>query len=280
MEELKLKESIKGFFKRFTWFELTLLITGLVAIVTMSIIVKSSWITIIYSIFGVIYTVLLASKFKVAILFGVVQVSFYIAQSVIYKNWGEVILNCAIVLPIILASVITWFTGKDKSSEKVTKTHLKTWEWGLLAGIFVVIAISFYFILNALETQNTIVACISCAFTACAHYLMLRKSQWMFVAFIGVNIMMIILWLLPIVQGGGLGLESASMLVTFVVYNVSNIMGIINWTKENKNNNILKENNVKNNESNNTKLLEKKDETNYNKIENYNKEELDEDDNN
>ena len=235
MEKSNLKDKFKLFFSRFTWFQLTLLFVGIIAVITMSIIVKSSAITVIYSIFGIIYTILLAAKFKVSLLFGLIQVSFYIAQSVIYKNWGEVILNCAIVLPILIASTVTWFTGIDKKNEKVTKSEIKPWEWALIAGIFVAANLSFYFILDALNTQNTIIACFSCAFTACAHYLLLRKSQWMFVAFIGVNTFLFVLWLLPIIQVGELTIESMPMLVTMVVYNISNIMGIVNWTRQNKN---------------------------------------------
>ena len=257
MEKTNFKDKIVAFFKRFTWYELALLIVGLVAILVLSIIVKSSPVTILYSVFGVIYTVLLASKFKVAVVFGVIQSSLYIVQSVLYKNWGEVILNSAIVLPILIASVITWFTGIDKKNTQVTKSKLKSWEWALVAGIFVVVWVSFYFILNALNTQNVIIACFSCAFTAAAHYLLLRKSQWMFVAFIGVNVVLFVLWLLPVVQSGGLGLESITMLVTILVYNISNIMGIVNWAKSrNKNPKNIEENTEKIDENNQEKIDE------------------------
>ena len=231
---MTLAEKIKRFFSYFTWFEITYVTVGLIAIIVVSIIVKSSAITILYSIFGIIYCALLASKFKVSLLFAVLQVSFYIVQSVLYKNWGEVILNSAIVLPIILASIISWFTGADKKKEQVTKNQLKNYEWILLAVIFVVVAISFYFILDALDTQNAVIACISCAFTAAAHYLLLRKSQYMFHVFIGLNIVLFILWLLPIIQGDGFGIESLPMLITLVVYSISNIRGIVNWSKEKK----------------------------------------------
>ena len=83
MEKTNFKDKIVAFFKRFTWYELALLIVGLVAILVLSIIVKSSPVTILYSVFGVIYTVLLASKFKVAVVFGVIQSSVYFVQSVL-----------------------------------------------------------------------------------------------------------------------------------------------------------------------------------------------------
>lgn len=225
---------IKTFFLHFKWYELTYLTIVLIAITVLSIIVKSSAITIIYSIFGLIYVVLLAAKLKIALLFGLVQVSFYIVQSVLYKNWGEVILNSIVVLPILIASTIMWFLGKDKNNEKVTKTEINSKEWFLVLGIFIIIAVSFYFILDILNTKNTIIASISCAFTASAHYLLLRKSQYMFIFFIGVNVILFILWLLPIVQGGGFAIESLPMLITIIVYNISNIKGIVTWSRQKK----------------------------------------------
>ncbi len=227
-----MKDKLKQFFSRFGWYEICLISFGIIAITVLSIIVKSSAITIIYSIFGVLYTVLLSAKFKFSILFGLVQTSFYIIQSVMYQNWGEVILNSAVVLPILLTSTILWFTGKDKNDEKVTERKIKPLEWCIVGVIFVVTTIAFYFILSALNTQNAWLGCISCGLTVTSNYLLLRKSQFLFVGFILLNVVLFVLWLLPIVQGGGFGLESLPMLVTLVVYNISNIYGLIFWAKD------------------------------------------------
>lgn len=242
MEKTRLSSRIKHFFSRFGWYEISLISFGVIAIIVLSIIVKSSAVTVIYSVFGVLYTVLLSTKFKISLLFGLIQTAFYIVQSVLYKNWGEVILNSAVVLPILIGSIILWFTGKDKSEEKVTKREIRPLEWLVVIGIYLATSLAFYFILSSLNTQNVWLGCISCGLTASSYYLLLRKSQYMFVSFSLLNIVLFVLWLLPIVQGGGFGLESIPMLITLVVYNISNIYGIIFWVKDKQNKPVIEDN--------------------------------------
>lgn len=229
--------------KRFTWFELLYMAVGLIIVTVLSILLKSSAITIIYSIFGILNVGFLTEQFKIAMVFGVIQNGFYIVQSIIYKNWGEVISNATLVFPILIVALISWFAGRDKNSDTVKSNKIKAKEWICIVASWLVIAVSFYFILDALNTSYVIVACILCAFTAIANYLLFRKSQFSFLFFIINNVIMFVLWLLPIVENGnGANLETIPMFITILIYSISNIVSLINWSKEAKQQRIEEEN--------------------------------------
>ncbi len=230
MEKANFKQQMIDIAKKFKWYEVLYLTLGLIAVVALSIIAKSSAITILYSIFGVLYVGAIAKQLKIGLIFGLLQTTLYIVQSALYNNWGEFILNIAIVLPLIVLSIVGWF--RKSSGVTVTSKKLSRNEWIILTIINLAVSIAFYFVLAEFDTPNLLLASISAFFTILAHYLMVRKSPFMFVGFIGVNITTFLIWLLPIIEVQALNFETVPMLATIVVYLISNIFGAINWFKD------------------------------------------------
>lgn len=216
--------------KRFKWYEWLYLIAGVISITTLSIIYKSSALTIILSLFGIFYVTFLAKQIKFSVIFGLVQTILYIIQSALYNNWGEFAINILVVFPLLLSTLITWLSKKEKGV--VVTTHEISWkEWLILILIDLVISIAFYFILDYFETPYLIFATISVFFTSMANYLLLRKSFYMFFVFIATNATMILIWLMPIIEGVEKNFETIPMLVLLCFYTISNILGIVNWRK-------------------------------------------------
>lgn len=230
MGKANFKQQMIDIAKKFKWYEVLYLTLGLIAVVALSIIAKSSAITISYSIFGVLYVGAIAKQLKMGLIFGLLQTTLYIVQSALYNNWGEFILNIAIVLPLIVLSIVGWF--RKSSGVTVTSKKLSRNEWIIFTIINLAVSIAFYFVLALFDTPNLLLASISAFFTILAHYLMVRKSTFMFVGFIGVNITTFLIWLLPIIEVQALNFETVPMLATIVVYLISNIFGAINWFKD------------------------------------------------
>lgn len=220
---------IKEIFLSFKWYEYLYFSLGLVAVVVLSLLAKSSAITITYSIFGILYVACLARKLKIGLIFGAIKTPLYIAQSALYHNWGEFVLNIAVVLPLILLSIIGWF--RKSSGVTVTSKKLSRNEWIILLIVNLALSVAFYFILAEFDTPNLLVASISIFFTISSHYLMVRKSPFMFIGFICVNITTFLIWLLPIIEAQTFNFETAPMLATILVYAISNIFGTVNWFK-------------------------------------------------
>ncbi len=238
--KFNLCKNMVSFFKIFKWYELLCYLCALISVIVIAILVKSSLVTIIYSIFGIFYVALLAKQYKISLLFGIIQVSFYIIQSVLYKNWGEVILNSAFVLPCLFTSFIKEYFGKNKKEVKIIENKVKYREWLIIIFSAIIIYVVFYFILNELRTPFVLVASLSCMFTSIAHYLLIRNSIYMFYLFICVNLTTMVIWILSVVFGNSTANEIIPMIVTIFIYNVSNVLSIINWTKNYKKNNFYK----------------------------------------
>ncbi len=229
MTKENFSKAIKEIFLSFKWYEYLYFSLGLVAVVVLSLLAKSSAITIAYSIFGILYVACLARKLKIGLIFGAIKTLLYIAQSALYHNWGEFVLNIVVVLPLILLSIIGWF--RKSLGVTVTSKKLSRNEWIILLIVNLALSVAFYFILAEFDTPNLLVASISIFFTISSHYLMVRKSPFMFIGFICVNIATFLIWLLPIIEGQALNFETAPMLATMLVYAISNIFGTVNWFK-------------------------------------------------
>lgn len=239
------KEKVQKFFKSFKWYELTTFIVSLIVVVVLSICFRSSWLTIILSISGIIYVFLLAKRYKISMVFGIIQSVLYIIQSALYKNWGEFAINIIIVFPLILISLISW--EKQNSNVQVESKSMSKKEILIAIIIDLLISIMFYFILRKFNTNYLIFATLSVFSTTLANYLMLRKSVFMFLMFTVTNILMLLIWLMPIFEGISANFETIPMLAQLIVYALLNLFGIINWKKNKTSVQNNSEHNVKNN---------------------------------
>ena len=226
-------EKIKNFFKLFHWTEILYLSIGLISVIVLSIIAKSSALTILFSVFAILYVGTLAVGLKISIIFGIIQSILYIVQSFLCSNYGEAILNVSIVLPLLLMSLYSWLKDSPKQN-KVESNKISISEWFCLFIVAICLTIALFFVLNTLNTPNLLIACLSAFFTIIGNYLLMRKSIYMFLFFICLNIIAILLWLLPIINGQGQSFGNIPIVIVFAVFTLSNLFGFINWKREEK----------------------------------------------
>ena len=233
--------NIKRFFSHFTWYEIVFSLISIFTVLGLSIYAKSSALTILYSFFAVLYVLLLMKKFKISIIFGIIQSVLYIIQSGLYNNWGEFIINIAVILPILILTLINW--EKDKNIEEITvksrKVSLKSWIIILILSLCV--GIVFFFVLRYFNTPYLILASLSGFFATFANCIMLKKSPFMFVFYSFANIISFLIWLLPIINGVETNFETIPMAATLCVFALSNVFGLINWFKRDKSTDDKKE---------------------------------------
>lgn len=225
---------IKSFFSHFTWYEIIFSLISIFTVLGLSIYAKSSALTIIYSFFAVLYVLLLAKKFKIAIIFGIIQSILYIIQSGLYNNWGEFIINIIVILPILVLTLINWEKDKNNVNMTVKSQKVSLKSWIIILVLALCIGISFFFVLRYFDTPYLILASLSGFFVTVANCIMLKKSPLMFVFFAITNIISLLIWLLPIVNGVSANFETIPMLATLCVFALSNVFGLINWLKKDK----------------------------------------------
>lgn len=233
-ENCKKNSNFINMIKSYKWYEFCFYAFGILAVVLLAIFFKSSALTIILSIFGITYVFLVSKKFKFAIIFGIIYTTLYVVQSVLYKNWGEFILNLCVVLPMLIASLVSWLIQNDKKSLVVKSKKISLKEVVIVSVVSVVLSVAFYFVLRYFNTPNLIVATLSLFFTVLGNYLLMRQSPFMFFVYILNNIVVILIWLLPVVMGVGNSAETLPMIVTLSFYLIFNIVGAINWNRKEK----------------------------------------------
>lgn len=225
-------QKIKEYFANFSLLDWVLLAFASLSITISSILLKSSALTIICSLTGVIYVILWAKRYKIALIFCLVYVSLYIWQSVNYQNWGEVIQSVfSLIVAIIL--VFFWIFKKNNENKQLffAKKKFSWQEWLAICIIGLGITVGYYFLLKFLNTPSIYLATINLSVLTIALYLMVRNHYMMFLFFLTSNLVQVFIWLRPVFTGSNIGIESIPLIFSFLTFFISNVRGLMEWRK-------------------------------------------------
>ena len=219
---------MKNIFKGWSVLELILLTVAPICILTVGIIFKSDVLTIIASIIGVFCALFLAKGLVAGQFIGIVLVVFYSIVSFNNGFYGEMIIYIALMLPMYIWSIVEWAKHKNQNTQSVEINHIKPKEWLVVAIVAVAVFIGLYFLLKLLNTNELFVSTLSVVDNIFAIYLLARRSKYGFLSYIVNDIILIVLWGLPVINGNLLLLP---MLLNPIINLVNDSYGIINWTK-------------------------------------------------
>ena len=219
---------MKKLFKNWSILELFLLTCCPIVVLVVGIIFKSDALTIITSIGGIVCGMLLAKGFAMGQFFGALIAILYSIVS--FKNgfYGEMLIYLLIALPMYIWGVIEWLRHKNKETKSVQINSISIKEWVIVGICSVLVFIGSYFLLKALNTNELIVSTMSFNFSILARYLLARRCKYGFASYIIYDLILIVLWGIPIIQGD---LTLLVMLVNPIVNLVNDSYGFINWTK-------------------------------------------------
>ncbi len=239
-----MKQKITEFFKSFTLFELIFLPVSLIAVLTVSIVFKCDALSIVYSVVGIMATFFLSKGVFFAPLCLIVMYGLYVAQSYLQSLYGEAFLYLVLLIPLQIYTFVNWVIKQKqgRNSNVLVMRDLKWREWTCLAVGTVAIGVASYFALRALNTNYLILSAISFAGACLANYLTMRGSIYQFVVYLINDIVLIILWLMPVFEGLPAGTDFVPMAVAFAAYIANNIYGLVNWYKIRKNKKSEEEN--------------------------------------
>lgn len=187
-------------FKDWKKFEIGLFFFGIIAIIVSSVVGKSEWLTILASLVGVVCS-LSQAKGKVYSQFvGIAEVILYSILSYQNHYYGEVIIDVLIVFPMYVYGVISWMTHKNEETNIVEANQIAKKEWFLLSVISVIGFVVLYDVLQYFHTSQLLISSLSVITSLIATYLITRRSKYSFLFFIGNDIILILLWGIPIVR--------------------------------------------------------------------------------
>ncbi len=156
---------------------------------------------------------------------------FYGIISYSFKYYGEMITYLGMSAPMAIWALISWLRNpyKGKKSEvKVNSLSRKEWCLFLTAAVFIIV--SFYFILQALNTTNLIISTFSVFTSFLAAYLTARRSRFYAIFYAANDIVLIAMWSMASYDN----ITYLPMVICFVTFFVMDTYGFINWSIMNK----------------------------------------------
>lgn len=158
-------------------------------------------------------------------------VTMYAIISFMERYYGEVIICLTLSIPLAVVSIVTWVKNPYRKGENVVKVALISLkEKVFLFFLDVVIVIVFYFILQALGTNNLIVSTISVGTSFCASYLMIRRNSFYAIAYTLNDVVLIVLWVMASIVDP----INIPMVACFSMFLFNDLYGFIRWRKREK----------------------------------------------
>lgn len=213
--------------KDWTKFEKAFLVTGTLSAIILTIICKSPCIDLIYVVMY-LWTALLLAKGKYACyIIGIISTFFYAAVSYSNHYYGEVIIALCCTLPLTILGLVNWLRHLDSKKVVIIK-DITTKEILLLVASQAIMAVGYYYLLDAFGTSNLLVSTISISVSLIATYLEARRSEYGFVGYILNDIILIVLWGIPFISGD---VTLATAWLCPILLLVNDIYGVNNWKK-------------------------------------------------
>lgn len=219
---------IKKYFADWNIFERSLLVCGLLVSIFSSILFNGTIIDTLYTSLYLITSILL-SKGKVESYFvGFVSVFFYGIVSYNQGYYGELLITAFLTFPIMIIGIISWLRHQDEEDDIVIINSLSKKEISIVLLSQLVLFWAYYFLLKVFNTDLLVISSISVVTSVLASYFEARRSEWSLFSYIANDVVIIILWLIPVINGQT---EIISVLVGPILLLINDIYGSYNWRR-------------------------------------------------
>ena len=189
---------------------------------------STDYLNLIASLIGVTALAFLAKGNVVGQFLTVIFSTIYAYISYNCAYYGELITYLFMTAPIAVISIISWLKHPFEGNKSdVEINEIKNKEYILLGGLSLVVTVVFYFILDALGTDNIYVSTLSVFTSFTASYLMFRRSRFYAIAYALNDVVLITLWVVKTVQN----INYITVVICFIMFFVYDMLGFINWTK-------------------------------------------------
>lgn len=213
--------------KNWTKFEKVFLVLGTIIACILTFIFKGTWIDLGYSLLY-FWTALLLAKGKYSCyIVGIISTFFYAFVSYSNSYYGEVIIAMCCTLPLMIIGLVNWLRHQDNTNTVIIKEITKK-ELILVLLSQVVMFFGYYYLLKAFNTNNLLVSTFSVVASVIATYLTARRCEHGFIGFIINDLILIILWSIPVINGE---LNIIPVLICPVLLLINDIYGVYNWRR-------------------------------------------------
>lgn len=218
---------MKKFLKGLNLFELLYLIFGILIVTVCFILMpEKNWLSLVTAVLGVVAFLCVAKGYFIAPILNIIYTVLYIIMALTQKYYGEIILS-GICIFINIFAIISWLKNRNKDEKSIVQVNNIKWQEYVVVIISAVpLTVGFYYLLRAIGTAQALTGAISMILSLSAQYLAVRRSNWYAVGFILNDITVIVLWCFTL---RGSGLEFLPTILSFGVYFVNDVYGLVNW---------------------------------------------------
>jgi nicotinamide mononucleotide transporter len=214
-------------FKGWTLFEILFLIIGTLAAIILTPLFKGTIIDLGYTLLY-FWTALLLAKGKYSCyIIGTISTFFYAYVSYTNRYYGEVIISMCCTLPLMIVGLVNWIRNRDDSNTVIIKAITKK-ELILVLLSQAILFGAYYLLLKTFNTNNLLISTFSIVVSLIATYLTARRSEKGFIGFIINDLILIVLWSIPIVNGE---LNIIPVVLCPVLLLINDIYGVYNWKR-------------------------------------------------
>lgn len=214
-------------FKGWTIFEKLFLFLGTIFAFLLTFLFKGTWIDLGYTLLY-FWTALLLAKGKYACyIIGIISTFFYAYVSYSNSYYGEVIIAMLCTLPLMVIGLINWLKHQDNTNTVIIKEITKK-ELIVVLLSQVVMFLGYYYLLKIFNTNNLLVSTFSIVASIIATYLTARRSEYGFIGFIINDLILIVLWSIPVINGES---NLIPVLLCPVLLLINDIYGVYNWKR-------------------------------------------------
>ena len=214
-------------FKGWTIFEKLFFFLGTIFAFLLTFLFKGTWIDLGYTLLY-FWTALLLAKGKYACyIIGIISTFFYAYVSYTNRYYGEVIISMCCTLPLMIVGLVNWIRNRDDSNTVIIKAITKK-ELILVLLSQAILFGAYYLLLKTFNTNNLLISTFSIVVSLIATYLTARRSEKGFIGFIINDLILIVLWSIPIVNGE---LNIIPVVLCPVLLLINDIYGVYNWKR-------------------------------------------------
>lgn len=223
-----MKKSYSRLFKDWTRFEKILLFGSIIILSSVQLIFRTDFLVTITSFVGICTALFLAKGKVLGQFLGLITVLLYSYVSFQNYYFGEVLIYVFLMLPLYTIGIISWLKNRNEKTKVVIPNKLAKNEWIIIILISIVLIIGFYQLLKFLNTEQLTLSTLSIIGNLYAIYLLVRRSRIGFLFYIFDDIILIILWMIPVLNGN---LSVLPMVFNPLINFANDLYGWFNWAK-------------------------------------------------
>ena len=213
--------------KSWTNFEKIFFLFGTVITFILTFIFKGTLINLGYTLLYFWTALLLAKGKYFCYIIGIISTFFYAFISYSNSYYGEVIIAMCCTLPLMIIGLINWVKHQDVTNTVIIKEITKK-ELILVLLSQVILFYGYYYLLERFNTNNLLISSFSIVASIIATYLTARRSEHGFIGFIINDIILMVLWSIPVINGNT---NIIPVLLCPVLLLINDIYGVYNWKK-------------------------------------------------